>query len=642
MEREQHQEFGHESPLRRWIVYAIARGQQATDDHVLYALRALRPFAERLLVVHPRSLEGSFAERLADIADETAATAEDRFTPADYALALDRLGPLDAADEIVLTGDAWFGPVREFAPVIERMDKTPADFWSMVENARGPRESFPDQQFDAVAQPWQWVAARPSVFRSEAWREYWGRERSADEQVTQEAQFAAHFRALRFAGGEAFSGAAFTSDDAALFAAEELLDAGYPFVDRAVFTSYPSFLDRNGVLGREIAQTMGEHGYPLDLLWANLARTTAPKTIYANLGTLEVLPEVAVGYDAGAPLRLAAIVHITDLQGTDEILARLDHLPTPLDVYVTTTEGTSAARLERTLEAWIEGTDRTYEVRVTPANVGRDMSDFFVAFRDVLRSDRYDVVIKLHSRHAWWKTVNRRRYFRRYQLENLLSSPGYARNVLGLFQAEPGLGLVFPPMINIGYATMGNGWSYLREPAEALVKRLGIDVPLDAVSPLAPYGGMWMARPAALRVLTDVDWRFDDYGRRHERKYRSLARLQERLVTYAAGERGYHSRTVMNAEHTSISHTAVDYKLDQMLSTTHGWPVQQIQLLHRAGYTGYGGTVALARMYLRLHHPRVVRALGPLYRLAFRAYALTAPVRRVVGRLRQRDGEGER
>ncbi|MFG6402039.1 rhamnan synthesis F family protein [Microbacterium sp. P04] len=625
----------------RWIVYATSRRLPGPDRSVVHALAALRPFASRLIVVHPGDLEGTSKDELVAIADTTVRAPGDRFSPSAYALALESLGPLDSVDEVVLTGDAWFGPVRDLGPVLERMDETGADFWNMVENVRGVRESFPEQGFSAVAQPWQWLAVRPALFLTVAWKDYWAQERTEYQQISQEVDFAAHFRALKFAGGEAFPVASFTSDDPSLFASEELLDAGHPFVDRAVFTSYPPFLDRNAVLGREISQTMGEYGYPLDLLWENLARTTAPKTIYANAGRLDVLPEVVTAYDPERPQRIAAIVHITDLNGTSEILERLEHLPTPLDVYVTTTEGTSAAKLEQRLEAWVEGTDRVYEVRVTPASFGRDMSDFFVAFRDILRSDRYDLVVKLHARHAWWKTVNRRRYFRRYQLENLLSSAGYARNVIGMFQAEPGLGLVFPPMINIGYSTMGNGWSYLREPAEALAARLGINVPFDSVSPLAPYGGMWVARPEALRLMVDVGWRFVDYSRRYDRKYRSLARLQERMVTYAAGELGYHSRTVMNAEHVAISHTAVDFKLDQFLSTTHGWPVQQIQLLHRAGYTGYGGPVALVRMYLRLHHPRVVRTLGPLYRLAYKVYGPVASARRVLGRLRPQKSEGE-
>ena len=67
------------------------------------------------------------------------------------------------------------------------------------------------------------------------------------------------------------------------------------------------------------------------------------------------------------------------------------------------------------------------DVRVTPASKGRDMSDFFVGCRDVLLSGDYDLIVKVHSRRKQHKTMNVRRYFRRYQYENLLNSPRVRR-----------------------------------------------------------------------------------------------------------------------------------------------------------------------------------------------------------------------
>ncbi len=98
------------------------------------------------------------------------------------------------------------------------------------------------------------------------------------------------------------------------------------------------------------------------------------------------------------------------------------------------------------------------------------MSAFFIGCRDVLPDGAYDIVIKVHTRTPKARSVNIARYFRRYQLENLLSSPGYVANVLGLFQREPGLGVVFPPMIHIGYAIPGRGWSQYRERAHRAVR----------------------------------------------------------------------------------------------------------------------------------------------------------------------------
>ena len=88
--------------------------------------------------------------------------------------------------------------------------------------------------------------------------------------------------------------------------------------------------------------------------------------------------------------------------------------------------------------------------------------------------------------------------------------------------------------------------------------------------------------------------------------------MQERLVVAAAAQRGFHSRTVLAASHAAISHTALDFKNDQMFATLRGYPLDAILLLQRAGHTGYGGIVGLARMYLRLNHRLIARAVLPV------------------------------
>ena len=82
------------------------------------------------------------------------------------------------------------------------------------------------------------------------------------------------------------------------------------------------------------------------------------------------------------------------------------------------------------------------------------------------------------------------------------------------------------------------------------------------------------------------------------------------IIAYAAAELGYHSRTISTLEHTAISHAALDFKLDQMGATMPGYPIDQIQFLHRAGWLGHGGIVALTRVYLKLNHPKIAAALS--------------------------------
>lgn len=622
--------------LVRHIVFAVGGMSSRLDPATEYALGELRRVATTISVVHRRSLDAASRAALGRLADSVAVAPTSSFTSQWYAQP--SLRAPQGTDEMVLTGDGAIGPMPSLPEVLTRMDTVDVDVWQMAEDTHGPVESFPEEGFPEIAVPWMWTAVRRAVFGSPAWADYWT-VAAGGTAGGHERDVVPHLRDRGFRGDFAFRAADFPSSRPALFDAELMLEGTAPYVEKAIFQAYPPYLDRQAVIGREIASRIESVGYPAPLLWGSLARTSQPKALNANAGMLEVLHGDVVTAHADTGQRVAVIARVSDLDAIDELLSRIGTLPAPFDAYLTTTDGTSAARLERRVESWWGAREGRFEIRVTPASPGRDMADFFVGCRDVLTSDEYDIVVKLHARKNRRKTANVARYFRRYQYENLLKDEAYTRQLLDLFRREPGLGVVFPPMMHIGYPLMGRGWAGLHGHAQQAARELGISVPLDAVSPLAPYGGMFVARVDALRQLTQHAWSFGDYTGRRGQRYGHLQHLQERLIVPAAAERGYHARTVLTPEHAAISHTALDYKVDELFSTTRGYPVEQIRLLHRAGFTGYGGPVALARMYLRINHPRAIGRLRPFYRLAFRAYPLAVSLRRVVGRLRPRASE---
>ncbi|WP_019179492.1 rhamnan synthesis F family protein [Microbacterium yannicii] len=624
----------------RGVVYILSRGSGQLDEYVFQALDGLRTCAQHLTVLALRSLQDDDISKLRGLVDRLAVDIGAAFDPRLYFAETDRMrDDVPGLDEVVLTGDGWFGPIGTFSQALSRSEELEVDLWEMVQSPSGARESFPEEGFPDLSRPFQWTAVRASLFASPAWRRF-SEEETSGPGSSSEFSFRARFEREGFRAAALFGAAEFGSHDPGLFSSTALVEADCPLVDIAALSDYPPALSRFATVGRETVEAMTARGYPAAAVWRHLSRTVPPKALNANGGMLEVLPSLSAYYDPSKPLRLAAIVHITDMEGVEDIFLRLGYLPHETDVFVTTTDGMWAARLEPLLESWATRFGHTFELRVTPDSPGRDMSDFFVACRDVLTQGRYDLIFKLHSRYSGDKTVNVRRYFRRYQLENLLDGAGYTENLIGLFQDEPGLGIVFPPMMHIGYATMGKGWAGMRDKALDLCELLGITVPLDIGSPLAPYGGMWVARPEALAVLSEHPWTFSDYSTRMQKKFGRLAHVQERIVVAAAGQRGFHARTVLTSEHTAISHTALEYKVDEMFSTTRGYPVEQIRLLHRAGSTGYGGPVALTRMYLRLNHPGAARALRPLYRFAFRAHAALGWVRRVASRVLGEQGRG--
>jgi rhamnosyltransferase len=454
------------------------------------------------------------------------------------------------------------------------------------------------------------------MFLSEEWASYWRdlppMKEYFDAVLTHEIRFTEHFTSRGYTVDAVYPSDAYPTDHPALFNPDLLIDDGCPLVKRRPFFHYPPFLDRHAVIGRRILASIAGYGYPTRLILADLARNVPPRTANADAGMLEVLPDRDVSYDADGPFRILVVAHIEQLDGLDELVARLGALPAGYDVVVTIAE--EAWRAAVTDAFHRTARHGSFDLRVVPRNVGADMSAFFVACADVVRSDDHDLIVKVHTRTPAKRSANVVRYFRRYEWDNLFASEGYVRNLLALFQREEGLGIVFPPPIHIGYSTVGNTWGPYRWPAYEMTERLGIRVPFDGPSPLAPLGGMFIARPEALRPFTEVEWAYEDYETSKRRK-EPTRKVQERLFAYAAGERGLHTRTVLTREHAALSHLSLEYKLDQLASTTPGYPVEQIQFLRSLGHVNGHGPVTYLRMYLRRNHFKTLHLFYPVWRV---------------------------
>lgn len=613
------------SGARRVVVYALSDARTANDVHVLRALTALREIADKLIVLiagDPVVDEAALGSRADDVIHFGAPFADSM-----YALALaGQAEPGLDADEVVLTGDGWFGPANAgLTPIVEQMAGIDVDAWELVEEHDDGIRDFAPQGFPAKQRPILWLALRGVLTDSVVWAGLGGAVPTMSALQRHGYKTSAVYSAEELGHG-----------NPALYAVPRLLAAGCPVLPALAFTLYPPFLQQHAIIGREILDAAEAHGFDVSEVLAALARSVPSKALNTNLSLLDVVMDEAA--PAPAPQRIAVLAHITDVEAAEVLIDQVECLPAGYDLYVTTTDGRKAGRLRSRLSNRDTPGFRRLEVRVTPASRGRDMSDMFIACRDILLSNEYDIIVKVHARPMSSKTRVVREYFRRYQLENLLGSPNHARAILSLFEREPGLGLVFPPMIHIGYQTMGRAWGVYRASAIRLAESLGIRVPLDVVSPLAPYGGMFYARTEALRGMSEHVWTYGDYGHRGTREYTHLARVQERLLVPAAAERGYHSRTVMTPAHAEISHTALEFKADQIFSTTPGYPVDQITFLQRAGRTGRGGVVGLSRMYLSLNYPRLTRAILPVYSLAESALLYVKPRLSRAARLARRVG----
>lgn len=619
---------------RRLVVYVVYDRRGDVDRYIPVALSGLREHAAHILVVVNGSLSPEGRERLEPVADEILVRDNVGFDIWGHKEALGLVGArLADFDEVLLTNDTWFGPVQPYGAVFERMNARRTHFWGMTDHAREEPNPFTGKGVLPYHLQSFWIAVRRDMVLSEAWSRYWRDLPKMpgyfDAVLQHEAVFTETFADQGFVHDVAFPSADYPTDHPALFNPELLLAAGCPLIKRRPLFHYPPFLDRNAVIGRHVLQKIADLGFPMDVVWENLARNVPPKTLNADAGMLEVLSSTGAEYDPGRALRIVVVAHVTEGSRVGALLGGLAHLEEPFDLVFTTSDAGAVAAIEENADL-LPSRTRRWEVRSAPDAAGADMSTFFVDCADIILGDDYDVVIKVHTRQLQAPSANAERYFTRYLWDNLLGSPGTVRSALALFQREEGLGIVFPPLVHVGFSLMGAAWGPYRREAEKLSEELDISVPLDGASPLAPIGGMWIARPESMRLfaaagLTHADYRGGSWS--------DLAAIQEHLIVHAVGELGMHARTAITPEHAAISHNSLEYKFDQLASTTPGYPLEQIQFLHKAGPVGRGNAASFARMYARINHPRLYRRIEPV--IGFAAVVVRVGRRTVRGAMRK-------
>ncbi len=610
---------------RRLLVYVVYDRRGDIEDYIPHALRALRPHAAHILAVVNGTLTETGRARLAEVSDEVVERENHGYDIWGYKHGLDHMaGRLDEFDELVIANDTWYGPVRPFEEVFARMESRAVHFWGLTDHARVEPHPFTQTGYLAYHIQSYWVAVRRDMFLSEEWRDYWTNlpemTTYSDAVVKHEGVFTEHFTERGFVGDVAFPLLFDTPENYPVLYARQLLEAGCPTLKRRAFFQWPPYLDRLGVVSRWTLDAAERFGYPSELIYSDMARNVAPRVMNAGAALMSALPDEDDSYDPATPLRTLVVAHIFYPEMTGEMLDRADHLPGDYDLLITTPEEDRAAAIREHLDR--RERRGSVEVRVLASNNGRDQGAFLVGCRDVLLDGGYELIVKVHSKKTPQELPAVGAHFKEQQLDNLLRSPGYVANVVSLFQKEPGLGLAYPPMVHLGHPTVGHGWWQNKPGFAEWCATLGIRVPLDDTTPLAPFGSMYFARPEALRLLVEHPWTYEDFGGAEAYLDGGLAHILERMPSYAAGERGYHTRTVANLEYLATSYSALSYNLDQMSATTPGASMDQIALLKRMGFWGDGRPYDVMRMFLRMHRPGLLPRVDGVHRRSERLRGL--------------------
>lgn len=617
--------------MKRAGIFLFYDPEGKVDDYILGCLGSLQEHMDYLLVVSNSPLDETNRKRLESVSSEVMERKNVGYDVGAYRDGLRHLGwdHMGDYDELVLFNYTFFAPIHPWAGLFERTDKWDTDFWGITEHDEvRPHPFLPKLVMPRHIQS-HWIAVRASLSTTKDWRTYWEDmppiESYNDSIQWHESRFTGYFNALGYRHEVAYNVDDYPSANPVFDNANLLLQDGCPILKRRNLFHNPLHLDRFAIIGADMLEQARLAGYDTDLILSNLARTSKPRDLVTNAGLTWVVPQSASEetYAAAATQKILAVAHIFYADMAEEILQRLSVLPKGYYLVATTSNEENQAQISAVMERYgVEG-----EVRVVASNRGRDIGAFLVDCNDVLASGKWDIVVKIHSKKSVQDDYNAAQLFKTHLYDNLLNSRAHVANILAEFAAHPSLGMVLAPLPHMGYPTMGHAWFTNREPAQAVAKRLGINVPFDKDMPLATYGSMFIARPQALAKLVNAGFKPENFPVEGGYKDGSLAHVLERLMAYAALSEGFYVRPVLAPKWAEVYYGYLEYKLAAVSSFLPPFTIDQVPYLK-----AHGGPIpnvlASIKVNIMLRQPKVGNALKPAYRLVRKGAATVRKLHR--------------
>lgn len=217
---------------------------------------------------------------------------------------------------------------------------------------------------------------------------------------------------------------------------------------------------------------------------------------------------------------------------------RLADIPFPFDLYI------SVSGQPEIIREQFAALPMVHKLVVeTVPNQGRDVAPFLVTFGPQLAA--YDLILHLHSKRSEHHEAGND--WREQLLDTLLKDMAQIRQWVGLFTANPELGLLYletNPVFPYWTLTTYTNEADLR----GLLERLSIPYPETGVYLDFPVGTMFWARGAALHPLLTAALTYADFPPEEGQLDSTLSHAVERSLCLVAEHQGYLPAQVSNNE----------------------------------------------------------------------------------------------
>ena len=563
--------------VNRLGIYFFYDQDGIVDEYVTYLIDDLMKSLSKLIVVCNGQLANEGKILFGQYTEDIIVRENKGLDVWAYKTALDYEGwdNLAQYDEIVLVNSTIMGPVYPFAEMFESMNKRDVDFWGITTYGEENFDPFGCNPYGYIPEHIQshFMAYRKSLVSSYEFKEYWKNMpeiHSYDESVgLHESAFTKRFSDMGFSWDVYVN----TEDYKSLttypliFYPKELIEKKRCpiFKRRSFFQDYNYvMLNTTGQPTMELYEYLKSSNlYDVRMIWKNILRTCNQADIAKNMQLNYIVstknPQVKKQNEESQNARVASVMHLYFPDLLEDSLKWASAMPEDADIYITTNTEEKKVKIEKVFQNL---RCNKLEVRVIE-NRGRDVSSLLIGVKDVINN--YDYICFVHDKKTTQiKPGSVGEGFAYKCFKNVLYNKTFVKNVFQLFEDNPSLGLLSPPVPNHAdlFSTLGNEWSTNFEATKELAAKIGITVPMDEKKEhLAPLGTMFWFRVEAMKPLYAYNWKYSDFPQEPNTNDGSILHAVERLYPFVVQQTGFYPATIMADEYARIEMTNLSYYL---------------------------------------------------------------------------------
>lgn len=522
--------------MNRILIFNHYNPHGELASHVLYTLKMMSPFYERVVLVSNSPLKPENKKILQTLCHKII---ERSYLVSDWenwkdALLEEGWNRLTKYHSLTLMNDTCFGPFFDMAPIYQQMDKPSIDYWEITDNSiihRRPQ-----------CTRWHFITFNEKIIHSNLFQDFWKSVKNSKGRKKNIRPYETILTAALTKAGftyQAYPKALKLSDYQIEMAHENLgllINKGCPFIKIKLFTLFrhPSYL-------KKLIIRLSD--YPVHLIDEHFSNTFPPNTsIKISNKNFFVSHQQLAETNKGTRLLVALHIHVFYLDIFKKYLDYLINTNENFDLYITTNTEEKKNKVisllsESRLNHFLKGIF-VFE------NKGRDVLPW-LKISEIL--NHYDVVGHFHTKKTD-KLINWVGDSWQNEIMDTLIQP--MNKIIKLFGDNPQLGIVISD-IPYYFASLPPGvdaWGKNKINVKTLWDNMNCKKELnikDLIIPIMPYGTMFWYRPPALKPLFNLKFSDNDFLPEPLPKDGTIAHAIERLPVYLAWNEGYDFRIVV-------------------------------------------------------------------------------------------------